>query len=89
MQSTFHNSGTQYMVGSEKTIDTTPQQNFIKAGKFVIKQPEVSMNEKQNFLMDLKLDDDPGDVLLDDPLMIGMMRIKGVKNHNEQVQTLT
>jgi hypothetical protein len=32
--------------------------------------------------MDLKLDDDPGDVLLDDPLMIGMMRIKGVKNHN-------
>ena len=33
--------------------------------------------------MDLKLDDDPGDALLDDPLMIGMMRIKGVKNHNE------
>jgi len=82
MQSTFHNSNTQSIV-SKETHKTTPLEKFVKTGKFVVKRPEMSLNEKQNFLMDLKLDEDPGDVLLDDPLMIGLMRIKGVKSHND------
>jgi hypothetical protein len=31
---------------SDNSVGTTPQQKFIKAGKFVIKRPEVSINEK-------------------------------------------
>lgn len=82
MQSTFHNSNTHSIV-SKETHKTTSLEKFVKTGRFVVKPPEISLYEKQNFLMDLKLDEDPGDILLDDPLMLGLMRIKGVKSHND------
>jgi hypothetical protein len=51
----------------------------VKTGRFEVKPQVMNDNEKKNFLMDLKLDEDPGDALLDDPLMLGLAKLKGLK----------
>ena len=79
MESTFHNSKTTDSIVSKVTPKTTPIEKFVKTGRFEVKPQVMNDNEKKNFLMDLKLDEDPGDALLDDPLMLGLAKLKGLK----------